>query len=220
MTTLDVRIGQLAHRGGAVPGRQGRAGEHPVPARHADPGHRAAPGRRARRGGRTVARQRRRDLLQTRPDRSLPKIPVRSLRAGAQVTDRATLDALALLSRPPSPAGHGSRRSPELAHGLVAQLRSGPSIYFGDGSDLSAKWAAATEVLADPSSVGATYIDVTDPSRPAAGASPQAVAAAGLATSGTDGTTSTSGRRRARTRRPRARRINDLDRLYGRLTLN
>ena len=39
-------------------------------------------------------------------------------------------------------------------------------------------------MLADPSSAGAAYIDVTDPARPAAGVSEQAVAAAGLATLG------------------------------------
>jgi hypothetical protein len=70
------------------------------------------------------------------------------------------------------------------------QLRSGPSVYFGDSADLDAKWLAATEVLADPGSAGASYIDVTDPSRPAAGASPAAVTAAGLGTAGAGGTAS------------------------------
>ena len=56
-------------------------------------------------------------------------------------------------------------------HGLVAQVRGGPSIYFGDATELPrAKWHPATAVLADPSSAGAAYIDVTDPVRPAAGA--------------------------------------------------
>jgi hypothetical protein len=51
----------------------------------------------------------------------------------------------------------------------VAQLRNGPSIYFGDPSRLEAKWASATLVLADSGSNGAVYIDVTDPNRPVAG---------------------------------------------------
>ena len=64
--------------------------------------------------------------------------------------------------------------------GLVAAVRGGPQIVFGDASVPAAKWAAAAAVLADPGSAGAQYIDVTDPARPAAGADP---AAAGLAAS-------------------------------------
>ncbi len=130
-------------------------------------------------------------LLHDVAARSLPEVPVRLLPGGAQVTDRPTLDALALLSATPA------RLLPRIAqvtegsaHGLVAQLRSGPSIYFGDGTEFDAKWAAATEVLADPASAGAVYIDVTDPSRPVAGSSPQAVAAAGLTPGPTSTTTS------------------------------
>jgi cell division protein FtsQ len=144
-------------------------------------------------GGRSVAVSGDGTLLQNVSTRSLPEIPVRLLPGGAQVTDRSTLDSLALLSATsPRLLARIAQVTENSSHGLVAQMRSGPSIYFGDDSDLSAKWAAATEVLADPGSVGATYVDVTDPSRPAAGASPEAVATAGLATSGTDGGTSTT----------------------------
>ena len=55
------------------------------------------------------------------------------------------------------------------AHGLVAQLRDGPAIYFGDGGRLVAKWNAATAVVASRESAGAVYSDVTDPNRRAAG---------------------------------------------------
>jgi cell division protein FtsQ len=114
---------------------------------------------------------------------SLPTIPVTSLPGGSQVTDQGTLDALALLADTPrrllARVAQVTHISP---HGLVVELKSGPSLYFGDASDLDAKWIAATEVLADPSSAGATYIDVTDPARPASGVSPAAVAAAGLTT--------------------------------------
>jgi hypothetical protein len=118
---------------------------------------------------------------------------VRLLPGGSQVTDRPTLGALALLSVTPARLlSRVAQVTGGSAHGLVVELRSGPSIYFGDASELDAKWTAATAVLADPSSAGASYIDVTDPSRPAAGASPQAVAAAGLATSPTDSASSGS----------------------------
>ena len=48
-------------------------------------------------------------------------------------------------------------------------LRDGPQLYFGDAGRLTAKWDSAVAVLANSSSAGAAYIDVTDPSRPAAG---------------------------------------------------
>jgi hypothetical protein len=68
-------------------------------------------------------------------------------------------------------------------HGLVAQVGGGPSIYFGLATDARAKWIAATEVLADPGSAGAAYIDVTDPVRPAAGAAGSSGAAGGSSSS-------------------------------------
>jgi cell division protein FtsQ len=55
------------------------------------------------------------------------------------------------------------------SHGLTVALRGGPQLYFGDSSRLTAKWDSALAVLANSSSAGAAYIDVTDPSRPAAG---------------------------------------------------
>lgn len=133
-------------------------------------------------------------LLHDVGTRSLPAIGVRLLPGGSQVTDGTTLAALALLSATPSRMlARIAQVTDGEPHGLAAQLRSGPTIYFGDGSDLDAKWIAATEVLADPTSAGASYIDVTDPSLPAAGASPAAVAAAGLSPGPADSTTSTSG---------------------------
>jgi len=53
--------------------------------------------------------------------------------------------------------------------GLAVTLRNGPVVYFGDDTQLAAKWRSVIRVLADPSSAGASYIDVTDPNRPAAG---------------------------------------------------
>ncbi len=124
-------------------------------------------------------------LLRDAPAGSLPAIPVSSLPGGSAVSQPAVLNALALLAATPSPLqARISQVTSTAAHGLVAQLRSGPSIYFGDDSDLDAKWDSATMVLADPSSAGATYIDVSDPARPSAGVSEAAVAAAGLITIG------------------------------------
>jgi cell division protein FtsQ len=56
--------------------------------------------------------------------------------------------------------------------GLVARLRKGPDIVFGDSRRLHAKWLAAARVLADRGSRGASYVDVRLPERPAAGGLP------------------------------------------------
>ncbi|MBJ7243529.1 MAG: hypothetical protein JHD03_01770 [Solirubrobacteraceae bacterium] len=54
--------------------------------------------------------------------------------------------------------------------GLIAKLRGGPLLRFGDGSRLAAKWVAADRVLQDPQAAGAGYIDLSIPERPASGA--------------------------------------------------
>lgn len=63
------------------------------------------------------------------------------------------------------------------SEGLTVTMRDGLSIDFGNATRAHAKWLAAARVLADPSSAGATYIDVRLPERPVAGTT----AAGGLA---------------------------------------
>jgi cell division protein FtsQ len=114
---------------------------------------------------------------------SLPVIPVKVLPGGTHLTDPQSLGAVAVLAAAPYQwVARISMVTTVAAHGLVAQLRSGPSIYFGNTSELSQKWIAVADVLADPGSTGATYIDVTDPARPAAGAGNSAQSGAGQAT--------------------------------------
>jgi hypothetical protein len=101
--------------------------------------------------------------------------------------DPQALAAVALLTAAPSQLrAEVSQVSTVPAHGLVAQLRGGPSIYFGDSSALSQKWVAAAAVLADAGSDAASYIDVTNPERPAAGA-PLTSASATSSSSGGQG---------------------------------
>jgi cell division protein FtsQ len=103
---------------------------------------------------------------------SLPVIQLPTAPAGTKLVDPGAISAVALLSAAPYPLlARISQVSPDGQHGLVAQLRNGPSIYFGDSGRLAAKWTAAQAVLADAGSAGAAYIDVTDPERPAAGGS-------------------------------------------------
>jgi cell division septal protein FtsQ len=101
---------------------------------------------------------------------NLASIPLKVAPGGTRLTDRQALAAVTLLAAAPDPLAHSVIEVTTIApHGLVAQLRSGPSVYFGDISRLQAKWIALTKVLSDAGVKGATYIDVTDPERPAAG---------------------------------------------------
>lgn len=140
-------------------------------------------------GGETVVASADGTLLHDVPAGSLPTVPVTVFPGGSRVTDQNALNALALLAdAPPRLEARISQATTSPPHGLVVQLRSGPSIYFGSAEDLVAKWAAAAAVLAAPGSADASYIDVSDPARPAAGVSSQALSAAGLATTGTTAT--------------------------------
>ena len=136
MTTLDVRIGQLRTAVAPYPvvkdirvstqfphGMRIRVVEHlPVGALVA--------------GGRTIAAAGDGTLLHDVPTASLPAIPVPSLPGGSQVTEPRALEALALLADTPRRLLSADRHvDTQPAHGLVVELRSGPSIYFGDASD-------------------------------------------------------------------------------------
>jgi hypothetical protein len=55
------------------------------------------------------------------------------------------------------------------AKGLTVAMHNGLLVYFGDAARPHAKWLSLARVLADPSSVGASYVDVRLPSHPAAG---------------------------------------------------
>ena len=185
MTTLDVRVGQLRTAVAPYPVvkdlRVSTQFPHGLRIRVIE----GLPVGALVAGGHAIAVSGDGTVLHDIPTGSLPLVPVAQLPGGSQVTDRNALDALALLAdAPPRLTGRIEQVTTVAPHGLVVQLRSGPALYFGDDTDLDAKWSAATEVLADASSAGAAYIDVTDPSRAAAGASSAAVAAAGLATGG------------------------------------
>jgi cell division protein FtsQ len=116
---------------------------------------------------------------------SLPTIPLAVAPGGARLTGWA-LGAVAVLAAAPYQLlPHISQVANQPSHGLTAQVRNGPSIYFGSASQLGPKWTAATAVLADHSSVGADYIDVSDPARPAAGVTGAQGTGAGSSAPGT-----------------------------------
>jgi cell division protein FtsQ len=121
----------------------------------------------------------------------LPTISVSIYPGGTRVEGAARQEVRLLAAAPYALVAKVAQVVTDPAHGLVAELRSGPRIYFGDGTDLSAKWTSAAAVLASSSSDGADYVDVTDASRPAAGtgadsgSSSGATSASGAAFTGT-----------------------------------
>ncbi len=110
---------------------------------------------------------------------ALPVVPVKALPGGTHLTEPDAVAAVEVLAAAPyAMLAKVAQVSSDPHHGLAVQLRSGPALYFGGPTRLAAKWDAAVAVLADPGSAGASYIDVTDPARPAAGASRTTSAAA------------------------------------------
>ncbi|MGI8903842.1 MAG: hypothetical protein ACR2IP_09360, partial [Solirubrobacteraceae bacterium] len=100
----------------------------------------------------------------------LPTIRAADRVSGRRLSDPAALAAARVAGRAPaSLAGRltAVRRSGD--RGLVVEMKDGPDLIFGDVWRVRAKWMAATRVLADGRSEGATYIDLRIPERPAAG---------------------------------------------------
>lgn len=123
-------------------------------------------------GGRRVAVSGDGTFLRDLPATSLATIPLRVPPGGTRLSDHDAQGALAALAAAPyAMLDRIGSVTADAAHGIVAQLRSGPSIQFGDPSRLAAKWSAVIAVLADPGSAGAAYLNVSDPGRPAAGVS-------------------------------------------------
>jgi cell division protein FtsQ len=102
---------------------------------------------------------------------ALPTLVLAIPPGGLRLTDPTSLEVLAAARTAPRPLrSRLGRISLSSGGGLVAQVRGGPAVFLGDSSRLRVKWAAVLAVLADPGSAGSSYIDVTDPERPAAGA--------------------------------------------------
>jgi cell division protein FtsQ len=130
-----------------------------------------------------------RDASVTMP---LPTITM-PVSSGPRIGGAALSDVKLLAAAPYRLLAKIDTASRDAGHGLVAQLRNGPKLYFGDGSQLGAKWAAVAAVLADPTSAGADYIDVTVPSRAAAGTGADTAGSPATTAAGATSTTSPSG---------------------------
>ncbi len=103
-------------------------------------------------------------------DGDLPVIRMDAAPAGDRVRNANTRTALAArCAGAPTALRRRIDRLWTGPKGMMLALVDGPDLIFGDASDAPRKWLAATRVLADPSSAGATYLDVRMPERVAAG---------------------------------------------------
>jgi cell division protein FtsQ len=101
---------------------------------------------------------------------SLPTVPGSAeLAAGRRVGSADVLAALTVLGAAPAPLARLAERAFMGPHGLTVAMRNGLTVYFGDAARAHAKWLSLADVLADPGSAGASYVDVRLPTRPAAG---------------------------------------------------
>ncbi|HTU99165.1 MAG TPA: cell division protein FtsQ/DivIB, partial [Luteitalea sp.] len=124
----------------------------------------------------------------------LPVVPLVSAPDGAAVTAPGARAAITVLAAAPyALLAHMASATSSSAHGVIVQLRNGPQLYFGSASQLRQKWTAAVAVLQNRNSVGASYIDVTDPQRPAAGSRVTQSQAAALGLAAAASTTTTEG---------------------------
>jgi len=104
------------------------------------------------------------------PSAGLPVIAVTSPVSGPRVVDPATASAVDLVALAPRALRAQIAEVTAADDGFGVRLRSGTLLRFGDASRLAAKWVAAERVLRDPQAVGAAYIDLSIPERPASGA--------------------------------------------------
>jgi len=126
--------------------------------------------------GRTTAVAADGTLLRGTSAKGLPALSLRTPPAGNRVEHGLTARIVAALGAAP-PALRGRVEKAYVGgRGLTLRLDSGTALYFGSTDRVAAKWAATARVLADPSSKGATYLDVRLPERAAAGGLEQVAA--------------------------------------------
>jgi cell division protein FtsQ len=88
---------------------------------------------------------------------------------GQRLKNPLVREALAVLGAAPPQLAKLATRAYFSDRGLTVLMHDGLLVYFGDASLPHAKWLSLARVLAEPSSVGASYVDVRLPERAAAG---------------------------------------------------
>jgi cell division protein FtsQ len=89
--------------------------------------------------------------------------------SGESVSDAGVRAALSVLGAAPPALAAQVAKAYEGKHGLTLAMRNGLLVWFGDASLAHAKWRALETVLGDEGAIGASYVDVRLPDRPAAG---------------------------------------------------
>jgi cell division protein FtsQ len=106
-------------------------------------------------------------------DSGLPVISTKSALPSERVTEGRAFELVRLVGLAPEPLRKRlTKVIVDSKLGIVAQIRKGPELRFGDASRLPAKWMSAARVLAAAGARGATYLDLRLPERPAAGGLP------------------------------------------------
>jgi cell division protein FtsQ len=104
-----------------------------------------------------------------RPAADLPTVRATRLGGEPRLADKRALGAVSVLAAAPAELRARIQRAWWSPRGLVLEMRSGPDLIFGRAEEQRRKWAAAVRVLAEPSALGAAYVDVRVPERVAAG---------------------------------------------------
>jgi cell division protein FtsQ len=108
-------------------------------------------------------------LLRGSVTRGLPLVGIRTMPGGDRLGEGEAWRAVRLLAEAPRALRGRVARVYRGPRGLAATMESGPKLYFGGATRLDAKWGAAAQVLAHPTSQGASYVDLRVPERPVAG---------------------------------------------------
>ena len=104
---------------------------------------------------------------------SLPLVEISGALAADRIEEPGSLALVRVAGGAPKVlAGRLEEIVRDEERGIVVLVKDGPELVFGDPTRVRAKWAAATRVLADEGSQGASYVDVRLPGRPAAGGLP------------------------------------------------
>ena len=107
----------------------------------------------------------------------LPEVKVDAIPRVERLGDRTTEERLVLvLAGAPTDLRPLLERAYATTDGVRVAMRTGPTLRFGSPRRIAAKWAAVSRVLADPSSGGASLLDVRLPERPAASFEDEAAA--------------------------------------------
>jgi cell division protein FtsQ len=194
MTTLDVDTGRLERAVQRFPDVRSLSVTTSFPhgiAIHVDE---TVPVATVTVGGRTLAVSSRGVLMRgvLGSDGALPALAAAPPPGAERVIGSGARAALRVLAAAPyAILAHVASAAWTASHGVTLRLRRGPELYFGPADDLAAKWRAVIGVLGSQGVAGASYIDVVDPDRPAAGttASASRLQAAQPAGTGTSGAT-------------------------------